>query len=296
MTRVLRRLGRPLYLAYLAAILAVLYFPFVIMGILSFQGPRGGHTFPLRGVSTIWYWKLFHPGQLTQYSDVGEFLGDYLAALQRSLLLAVLTMIISTVLALMAAQAFRRGFRGSGPVFYLWLLGIIVPGIIVSLGLVLLFRRLGVPLHWLTTGLAVHVMWTLPFSLVVFLMFFNRFDDLLEDAALTLGATPWRTFRYVTLPIMQPAVLTSLLFGFTLSLDEFQRTLLITGPDQTLPLMVMASVTTRITPTLYALGTVTTLMSFAVVGIYLLLLTYSLRKSQRADEAAAKRPAPAAAG
>jgi len=281
MRALLRGVVRPLFLAYLAAILVVLYFPFVIMGILSFQGPRGGHTFPLRGVSTIWYWKLFHPGQLTQYSDVGEFLGDYLGALQRSLLLAVLTMIISTVLALMAAQAFRRGFRGSGPVFYLWLLGIIVPGIIVSLGLVLLFRRLGVPLHWLTTGLAVHVMWTLPFSLIVFLMFFNRFDDLLEDAALTLGATPWRTFRYVTLPIMQPAVLTSLLFGFTLSLDEFQRSLLISGPDQTLPLMVMASVTTRVTPTLYALGTLTTLLSFLVVGVYLLLLTLSQQRSER---------------
>jgi putative spermidine/putrescine transport system permease protein len=290
------RLVRPFYIAYLAAILAVLYFPFVIMGILSFQGPRGGHTFPLHGVSTIWYWKLFHPGQLTQYSDVGEFLGNYLGALQRSLILAVLTMIISSVLGLMAAQAFRRGFRGSGPVFYLWLLGIIVPGIIVSLGLALLFRRLNIPLHWLTTGLAVHVMWTAPFSLVVFLMFFNRFDASLEDAALTLGATPWRTFRHVTLPIMQPAVLTSLLFGFTLSLDEFQRSLLVTGPDQTLPLMVMASVTTRVTPTLYALGTITTLMSFAVVGIYLLLLTISLRRSRRNDRAArAGAPAPAAA-
>jgi putative spermidine/putrescine transport system permease protein len=272
------RLIRPVYLGYLGFILAVLYFPFVIMAILSFQGPRGGHTFPLRGTSTIWYWKLFHPGQLTEYSDVGEFLGDYLGALRRSLLLAILTMIISTVLGLMAAQAFRRGFRGSGAVFYLWLLGVIVPGITVSLGLSLVFQRLGVPVHWLTTGLAVHVMWTLPFSLVVFLMFFNRFDASLEDAALTLGATSWQTFRHVTLPLMQPAVLTSLLFGFTLSLDEFQRSLLITGTEQTLPLMVMASVTTRVTPTLYALGTLTTLLSFAVVGAYLLLLTYSLRK------------------
>lgn len=285
MARLLSRLVRPIYFIYLGLILAVLYFPFVIMGILSLQGPRGGHTFPLRGVSTIWYWKLFHPGQLTQYSDVGEFLGDYLAALERSLLLAVLTMIISTVLALMAAQGFRRGFRGSGVVFYLWLLGIIVPGITVSLGLALVFQRLSIPLHWLTTGLAVHVIWTLPFSLVVFLMFFNRFDASLEDAALTLGATRWQTFRHVTLPLMQPAVLTSLLFGFTLSLDEFQRSLLITGTQQTLPLMVMASVTTRITPTLYALGTLTTLLSFAVVGAYLLLLTYSLRKSQRLAEA-----------
>ena len=275
------RLVRPLYLGYLGFILAVLYFPFVIMAILSFQGPRGGHTFPLRGTSTIWYWKLFHPGQVTEYSDVGEFLGDYLGALQRSLLLAILTMIISTVLGLMAAQAFRRRFRGSGVVFYLWLLGIIVPGITVSLGLSLVFQRLGIPVHWLTTGLAVHVMWTLPFSLVVCLMFFNRFDASLEDAALTLGATPWQTFRHVTLPLMQPAVLTSLLFGFTLSLDEFQRSLLIAGTEQTLPLMVMASVTTRVTPTLYALGTLTTLLSFAVVGAYLLLLTYSLRRSAR---------------
>ena len=282
--RAVRLLIRPLYLAYLGFILAVLYFPFVVMAILSFQGPRGGHTFPLRGVSTIWYWKLFNPGKLTPYSDVGEFLGDYLASLQRSVVLAVITMLISTALALMAAQAFRRGFKGSGLVFYLWLLGIIVPGITVSLGLSLWFRRMDLPLHWLTTGLPVHVMWTLPFSLIIFLMFFNRFDTSLEDAALILGATRWKTFRHVTLPLMQPAILTSLLFAFTLSLDEFQRSLLITGTDQTLPLMVMASVTTRITPTLYALGTLTTLLSFAVVGAYLALLTYSLRKSRRLVE------------
>lgn len=281
MASALHRLARPIYLIYLGFILAMLYFPFFIMAILSFQGPRGGHTFPMRGTSTIWYWKLFHPGELTEFSDVGEFLGDYLAALQRSLLVAVLTMIISTVLALMAAQAFRRKFRGSSIVFYLWLLGIVVPGLTVSLGLAMVFQRLHIPLHWLTTGLAVHIMWTLPFSLVVFLMFFNRFDASIEDAALTLGATRWQAFRHVTLPVMQPAVLTSLLFGFTLSLDEFQRSLLITGPEQTLPVMVMASVTTRVTPTLYALGTLTTLLSFAVVGGYLLLLTHSLRKSQR---------------
>jgi len=284
MVRAARLVIRPLYLTYLGFILAVLYFPFVVMAILSFQGPRGGHTFPLRGVSTIWYWKLFNPGKLTPYSDVGEFLGDYLASLQRSVVLAVITMLISTALALMAAQAFRRGFKGSGLVFYLWLLGIIVPGITVSLGLSLWFRRMDLPLHWLTTGLPVHVMWTLPFSLIIFLMFFNRFDTSLEDAALILGATRWKTFRHVTLPLMQPAILTSLLFAFTLSLDEFQRSLLITGTDQTLPLMVMASVTTRITPTLYALGTLTTLLSFAVVGAYLALLTYSLRKSRRLVE------------
>ncbi len=274
------RITRSLYFLYLGLILVMLYFPFVIMAILSFQGPRGGHTFPLNGTSTIWYWKLFNPGALTEYSDVGEFLGDYLGAFRRSLILAVVTAIISTVLGMMAAQAFRKSFRGSSPVFYLWLLGIIVPGTTVSLGLALIFNRLGIPMHWMTTGLAVHVMWALPFSLVIFLMFYNRFDTSLEDAALTLGADHWRTFRHVTLPVMQPAVLTSLLFAFTLSLDEFQRSLLITGVEQTMPLMIMASVTTRITPTLYALGSITTLMSFAVVAIYIWLLSRSLKRAQ----------------
>jgi putative spermidine/putrescine transport system permease protein len=284
MTSTFSRFVRWVLFVYVGFILAVLYFPFIIMGILSFQGPRGGHTFPLRGTSTIWYWKLFHPGELTEYSDVGEFLGDYLAALERSLLLAFITLIISTVFAMMAAQAFRRRFRGSNAVFYVWLLGIIVPGITVSLGMALVIQSFDVVPHWLTTGLAVHVIWTLPFALVVFLMFFNRFDSSLEDAALTLGATRWQTFRYVTLPLMQPAVLTSMLFAFTLSLDEFQRSLLVTGNEQTLPLMVMASVTTRITPTLYALGTVTTLLSFALVAGYLILMTISLRKSRRIPE------------
>ena len=275
----MNKMTRGVYLSYIGLILIILYFPFVIMAILSFQGPRGGHTFPMNGVSTIWYWKLFNPGAVTEYSDVGEFLGDYLASFRRSLVLAAITAVISTVLGMMAAQVFRRPFRGSSAIFYLWLLGIIVPGTTVSLGLALVFKQLNIPLHWLTTGLAVHVMWTLPFSLVIFLMFYNRFDASLEDAALTLGADKWRTFWHVTLPVMQPAVLTSLLFAFTLSLDEFQRSLLITGTQQTMPLMVMASVTTRVTPTLYALGSITTLMSFAVVAIYLWMLSRSLKRA-----------------
>jgi putative spermidine/putrescine transport system permease protein len=267
------RVLRIVSIGYLCFILAALYFPFIVMAILSFQGPRGGNTFPLRGVSIAWYSRLFHPGRVTETSDVGRFLGDYLAAFGRSLVLAVLSMVIATVMAMMAAQAFRRKFRGSGLIFYVWLLGMIVPGVTVSLGLALFFRNLDVPLWWATTGLGVHVMWTLPFCLVICLTFFNRFDRSLEDASLTLGATRWQTFRYVTLPLMLPAISTSMLFGFTLSLDEFQRSLLVTGIEQTLPLTIMGSVTTGVTPTLYALGTLTTLISLTVVGLYFVVLS-----------------------
>ena len=271
-----------LFRVYIGFILLMLYFPFLIMAVLSFQGPRGGHTFPLNGVSTWWWWKLFHPGQLTEFSDVGEFLGNYLGALGRSLILAIVVAIISTVLALMAAHAFRKPFRGSDAVFYLWLLGIIVPGITVSLGLFLVLNLLGIIPNWKTSALGVHVMWTLPFCLIIFLMGFNRFDLDLEDAALVFGANPLQAYWYVTLPVMQPFILSSLLFGFTLSLDEFQRSLLLTGTTldtQTLPVMIMASVTTRITPTLYALGTLTTLLSFAVIALYIFFLVRAERRN-----------------
>jgi putative spermidine/putrescine transport system permease protein len=265
----------------MSLILLMLYFPFVIMFVLSWQGPRGGHTLPLRGLSTIWWFKLFHPGAVAKYSDVGEFLGNYLGAFERTVVLAFITMIISTTFALLAAMAFRKRFRGSGLVFYLWLLGIIIPGISVSLGLSLFFKQTDIQQNWWTTGLAVHVMWTLPFCLVIFLIAFNRFDPALEDAAMACGANKLRTFWHVTLPNLSFGILSSLLFAFTLSLDEFQRSLLVEGVSQTLPLMVIASVTTRITPTLYALGSFTTLISLAVIAAYLILVARRARKRAR---------------
>jgi putative spermidine/putrescine transport system permease protein len=275
-----------LFRIYIVFVLLMLYFPFIIMAILSLQGPRGGHTFPMAegSPSTIWWWKLFNPGATTEFSDVGEFLGNYLGALGRSLILAFVVAILATIMALMAAHAFRKPFRGSNGVFYLWLLGIIVPGITVSLGLFLVLNRLGITPNWKTTTLAVHVMWTLPFCLIIFLMGFNRFDMDLEAAALVYGANPLQAYWLVVLPVMQPFVLSSLLFGFTLSLDEFQRSLLLTGTTldtQTLPVMIMASVTTRITPTLYALGTLTTLLSFGLIAIYI----YSLVRAERRNAA-----------
>ena len=142
-----------LFRIYIVFILIMLYFPFIIMAILSFQGPRGGHTFPMAegSPSTIWWWKLFNPGATTEFSDVGEFLGNYLGALGRSLILAFVVAIIATIMALMAAHAFRKPFRGSTGVFYLWLLGIIVPGITVSLGLFLVLNRLGITPNWTTS-------------------------------------------------------------------------------------------------------------------------------------------------
>ena len=80
-----------------------------------------------------------------------------------------------------------------------------------------------------------------------------------------LGATPWQTVRHVVLPIIAPSLIGVGLFGFTLSYDEFARTLMAAGTFNTLPLEIYGMTTNVTTPVLYALGTATTLFSLTII-------------------------------
>ena len=182
---------------------------------------------------------------------------------------------------MMAALAFRERFPGRGAVFYALLLGMVTPGIILGLGFRLFADQIGLPTGWRTTGLLTHIAWTMPFGFIVFLVFLNRFDRTIEEAAAVLGASAWTTFRTVTLPVLAPAVLASLLFGFTLSFDEIQRSSLVLGRDQTLPIAIIGATTVRITPVLYALGSLIALVSFALVAFYLLFFERERRRYLR---------------
>jgi putative spermidine/putrescine transport system permease protein len=103
---------------------------------------------------------------------------------------------------------------------------------------------------------------------------FNRFDKSYEEAARDLGATPWQSFRYVVLPIILPSLIGVGLFGFTLSYDEFARSLMTAGTFNTLPLEIYGMTTNVTTPVLYALGTVTTGFSFLIIGAALISITF----------------------
>src|SRR4029453_495533 len=106
-------------------------------------------------------------------------------------------------------------------------------------GFAILMRLMGVDLSWDTTTFLVQVSWTLPFGFLTMLAVFNRFDKRIEEAALTLGASRLSTFRRITLPLVLPGVIGAGLFGFSLSYDEYARSMFTTGPDATLPLAVM---------------------------------------------------------
>ena len=207
---------------YYAIFLIFVYGPMFAMFTLSFQGRRGGVTFPMRGLSFYWWEKLTGPSEV----------GDLKASLVRSLILAVVVMIITGLFSTMLAMAFRKPFRGSGVLFYAVMAGLMVPGILLSLGLASLLRVVGISPAWWYSGLGVHVVWTLPFGLLVMMAVFNRFDARLEEAARDMGADEWTVFKEVTLPLILPGIIAAGLFGFTLSYDEFARTTLLARSEQ----------------------------------------------------------------
>ncbi|MFT4134233.1 ABC transporter permease [Labrys sp. (in: a-proteobacteria)] len=268
---------KPVLAVYTALFLLFLYGPFVVLAILSFQtGPEGGPQFPIIEWSTYWYQHLFG---LTPPSRIAPLPIE--ESLGRSIVLAIMTMVVSTVLGVTSAQAFRRKFRGSGIAFYLIVLGMMVPGVLVGLGMALVANVLGIDRHWWGTAFVLHVVYTYPFAFLVMLAIFNRFDQSVEEASWSLGVSPIRTFRKVTFPLIFPGVLSAMLFAFTLSYDEFSRTLFASGRDLTLPLAIYGTFSVEIHPNVFAFGVLTTLFSFALLAVYAILMGLSVRRGRR---------------
>jgi putative spermidine/putrescine transport system permease protein len=192
-----------------------------------------------------------------------------------------MTTVVSTTLGVMSAEAFRTRFKGSGPAFYLIILGMMVPGVLVGLGMALLSNTLGIARAWWGTSFVLHVVYTYPFAFLVMLAIFNRFDRTVEEASLSLGVSPAQTFRRVTFPIIFPGVLSAMLFSFTLSYDEFARTLFTAGRDLTLPLAIYGTFSVEIYPNIFAFGVLTTLFSFTLLVIYGLLMKRFTAKASR---------------
>ena len=291
-----------IFLAYVV----FLYGPTLTILLLSFQGPLGGLTLPLNGLSLHWYHNLL----------IGQGLPNVGGAIWNSARLGVLVGLLTVVISVMAGLAFRRRFRGSTLLFYTAIACLILPSIIVSLGIALEFNLankavmaggdalagrfgdahgnffsqiLGMLGNWIddhfqtlmglfTSGLGAHLTWTLPFGLLIMFAVFNRFNPAYEEAARDLGATSWQTFRHVVLPLIAPAVIGVALLGFTLSWDEIARSSQAVGSANTLPLTLEGLTTTVTTPVIYALGTATTGVSLIIIGLALTAFAIGQRR------------------
>ncbi|YBV94918.1 ABC transporter permease (plasmid) [Phyllobacteriaceae bacterium JZ32] len=266
-----RTLGFYILAAFFTLFVLFLYGPLSAILILSFQGPDGGLTFPLNGVSLHWFGNLFER----------QAVGDFGASFTRSLLLGLMVMAATVVVSLLAGLAFRRRFRGASALFYLSVASLVVPSIVVSLGIGVVFQQLGLKPAWYSSAFGAHLTWTLPFGVLIMFAVFNRFSPAYEEAARDLGASSWQTFRHVLLPMIAPSLIGVGLFGFSLSYDEFARTLMTAGSYNTLPLEIYGMTTNVTTPVLYALGTVTTLFSFTIILLALAVIMILRRRSAR---------------
>jgi putative spermidine/putrescine transport system permease protein len=255
--------GRPWTFYLLAGIFTLyvifLYGPMFCIYILSFQGPLGGLSFPLRGFSLHWF------QQLIDQSDTGDLVG----AIGRSLPLAVLVMVLTVAISFAAGMAFRTRFWGAGPLSYLVIAALVAPGYVLGIGIGLMFQLLGWQTDWYTSALGAQLSWTLPFGLLIMFAVFGRFSPSYEEAAVDLGAHPLQTLRMVVVPILLPGVIAVALFGFTLSYDEFARTLQTVGSNNTVPIEIWSMTQNVTSPAIYALGTLTTALSFVVIIISL---------------------------
>ena len=254
--------------ALFGAFLAFLYGPMLVIYVLSFQGPDGGVTFPMVGVSTSWFADIFKPGQMANIP----------VSFSRSITLATIVSLSTVAISVAAGLAFRRPFAGAGLVFYLAVASLVMPSLLVGFGIGLGFRFLGLEPGLFTSALAAQLTWTLPFGLFAMFAVVNRFDRSWEEAASDLGANSWQRLRHVTLPILAPGILGVAMMAFTLSYDEYARTTLTIGAKNTLPLELYALISSATSPTLFAIGTLTTTVSFLLIAGTLLIVFYTQRR------------------
>jgi putative spermidine/putrescine transport system permease protein len=257
------RHGRPWTFYALAMLFGVfllfLYGPMLVIYILSFQGPNGGVTFPMVGTSLVWFEDILKPGQMANIP----------VSFGRSIALAAIVSLLTVTISVAAGLAFRRRFPGSGVLFYLAVASLVMPSLLVGFGIGLEFKVLGTKPSLFTSALGAQLTWTLPFGLFAMFAIVNRFNRAYEEAANDLGASAWQRLRYVTLPILLPGIIGVAMGAFTLSYDEYARTTLVIGERNTLPLEIYALISSATSPTLFAIGTVTTGVSFIIIGITL---------------------------
>jgi putative spermidine/putrescine transport system permease protein len=260
---------------YFVLFLIFLYAPMILMGILSFQGIFGSITWPFQGPVSIEWWQSLYDENIP-----GSHAAEIRESGRVSLLVSLAAGVIVSLIAFTLSMAFRRKFRGEGASFYLIMLALMTPGFLLGLGTQLFWSWMGqAPSLW-KTALGANVIWGIPFGFLVMLAVWNRYDERVEEAARDLGADQRRTFREVTLPLVWTGIFGCFLFGFTLTWNDYDRSiLLVSGSEiQTLPLTIGGlTFTGAIRPDLYALGTATTLVSLLAIVLLLAVAAIRLR-------------------
>ena len=236
--------------AYAALFFAFLYIPIIVLVILSFNNsPVTG--FPLRGFTWDLYRDAFAGGIL-------------LTALWNSVEVGLLSALTGTAFALMVALGMRARFPMQSAILPTLLLPIVMPGVVTGVVMLVFFGLIDWRYGLWPTVYIVHVTWVLPFAFLTLYPRMHKLDRAVEEAAMDLGATPLTVFRRITFPLIRPGVIATLLFAFTLSFDEFIRTLFVSGSQRTMPVHLWILVTEQAAPFLPAVGVIIMVITLSV--------------------------------
>jgi putrescine transport system permease protein len=244
--------------AAMAAGYALLYVPIASMIVYSFSASRMATVWA--GFSTRWYVSLFSNEQIMQ-------------ALARSLTIAAVAASAATVLGTACGLALSRfgRFPGRGLLSLMNSAPMVMPDVMLGLSSLLLFVTLQQALGWPERGMSTiaiaHITLTTCYVTVVVRSRMASLDDSLEEAAMDLGARPWRVFWLITLPLIAPALLAGWLLAYTQSLDDLVIASFTTGPGaSTLPMLIYSKVKLGVTPEINALATlIVTVVAIGVV-------------------------------
>ncbi len=245
---------------FFALFMLFIYGPMFTIYLLSFQGPQGGMSFPMVGSSIHWF-------EVLAAGRGGEGMGDVPGAFARSLRLAACVSVLTVMFSVAAGLGYRKRFPGATALFYLTIVSMVMPSLFVGFGVALGFRLLGLDPAWYTSALGAQLTWTLPFGVLIMFIVMGRFNPAYEEAAADLGAGPRQRLTEIVLPILLPGIIGVAMAGFTGSYDEFARTALTIGSANTLPLEIMGLTTIAASPVLFAIGTLTTAVSFVLIAL-----------------------------
>jgi ABC-type spermidine/putrescine transport system permease subunit II len=237
--------------AWAIVLIAFLYTPIVLLVVFSFNEPRTPGL-PITRLTLDWY----------EEAITNPILLD---AVRNTILVAIAVGLLATIIGSMAAfPLVRGGIRYPGAARVLATLPIMLPGMLLGIAILIFLRRvLDLELSLLTV-IAGHLVFTVPFVILIVAARLQGFDRNLEWAAADLGASPSRTVRHVILPLLWPAILAGALISVTLSIDEFVVTFFTVGPQLTLPIYIYTQVKFGVTPEVNAIST---LMLVATLGL-----------------------------
>ncbi|BBP80671.1 MULTISPECIES: ABC transporter permease [Pseudomonas] len=272
MSALLARLGRGLLGGYSLAFFAFLYLPIALIVAYSFNA-NPVNMMIWSGASLDWYRTLFgFSSALNENALYVESTDQLVAALRTSLIVALSTTLIATLVGTLTALALARyRFRLQGFYRVLLFLPMLMPDIVLGIALLIFFVGSGIPLGK-TSIIIGHCTFLISYVFLIVSARLAGMDTRLEEASADLGASPWTTFRRITLPQILPGVLGGALLAFIISMDDLVITYFISGVDATtLPVFIYGMIRRGIKPEINAIATLLLIASLLIasLGLYL---------------------------